>query len=76
MERLESLPSFKSWLNHAHGTTSHKLMQQEHIKARNGKGFRYSQPVEGNINVAANLLKRCFNVDRPNYRWTSGIMYI
>ncbi|WP_445364807.1 IS3 family transposase [Microbulbifer sp. ANSA003] len=53
-----------------------KLMQQEHIKARNGKGFRYSQPVERNINVAANLLKRCFDVDRPNCRWTSDITYI
>ncbi|WP_444902122.1 IS3 family transposase [Microbulbifer sp. SSSA007] len=52
------------------------LMQQEHIKARNGKGFRYGQPVEGNINVAANLLRSCFDVDRPNCRWTSDITYI
>ncbi|WP_445358578.1 IS3 family transposase [Microbulbifer sp. ANSA005] len=53
-----------------------KFMQQEHIKARNGKCFRYSQPVEGSINVSANLLKRCFDVDRPNCRWTSDITYI
>ncbi|MFA0792629.1 IS3 family transposase [Microbulbifer echini] len=52
------------------------LMRQEHIKARNGKGFRYSKPVEANIHVAANLLKRCFDVDRPNCRWTSDITYI
>ncbi|WP_444925615.1 IS3 family transposase [Microbulbifer sp. TRSA002] len=52
------------------------LIQQEHIKARNGNGFRYSQPVEGSINVFASLLKRCFDVDRPNCRWTSDITYI
>lgn len=52
------------------------IMHKEHIRARNGKGFRYSRPVEGRVNVAANLLKRCFQVDRPNLRWTSDITYI
>ncbi|WP_444942021.1 DDE-type integrase/transposase/recombinase [Microbulbifer sp. ZKSA004] len=51
-------------------------MQQEHIEARNGKGFRYSQPVDGSINVAVNLLKRCLDVDRPNCRWTGDITYM
>ncbi|WP_444916884.1 DDE-type integrase/transposase/recombinase [Microbulbifer sp. JMSA003] len=53
-----------------------KLMYKEHIKARNGKDFRYSQSVEGSINVSASLLKRCFGVDRSNCRWTSDITYI
>ncbi|WP_282450338.1 IS3 family transposase [Microbulbifer sp. CAU 1566] len=52
------------------------IMHKEHIRARNGKGFRYSRAVEGKVNVAANLLKRCFEVDRPNCRWTSDITYI
>ncbi|MFI2809658.1 IS3 family transposase, partial [Microbulbifer sp. JSM ZJ756] len=52
------------------------IMHKEHIRARNGKGFRYSRPVEGKVNVAENILKRCFQVDRPNCRWTSDITYI
>ncbi|MFI2813278.1 IS3 family transposase [Microbulbifer sp. YPW16] len=52
------------------------IMHKEHIRARNGKGFPCSRPVEGRVNVAANLLKRCFQVDSPNCRWTSDITYI
>ncbi|GAA5526217.1 IS3 family transposase ISCce3 [Microbulbifer aestuariivivens] len=52
------------------------IMHKEHIRARNGKGFRYRKPVESRINVSPNLLKRCFEIDRPNRRWTSDITYI
>ncbi|WP_369413288.1 DDE-type integrase/transposase/recombinase [Microbulbifer zhoushanensis] len=52
------------------------IMHKEHIRARNGKGFRYSRPVEGRVNVATNLLKRCFQLNRPNRRWTSDTTHI
>ncbi len=53
-----------------------KLMAQEGLKARNGKGYRYSPNGSGINNVAKNLLDRDFNATKPNQKWVSDITYI
>ena len=53
-----------------------KLMAQNGLKARNGKGFKYSPSNNMFTHVSDNLLKRKFDADRPNEKWVSDITYI
>ena len=49
------------------------IMKEKDIKARNGKGFKYSKDVAAMTNVADNLLRRDF---APNQKWVTDITYI
>ena len=53
-----------------------KIMAEQGIKARNGKGFKYSHHSLTMHNVSENLLWRDFKADKPNQKWTSDITYI
>ena len=53
-----------------------KIMAEQGIRARNGKGFKYSRPGSTMNNVSDNLLWRDFHADKPNEKWTSDITYI
>jgi len=53
-----------------------KIMAEQGIRARNGKGFKYSQKGLSMNNVSDNLLWRDFSADKPNQKWTSDITYI
>ena len=53
-----------------------KLMKERHLRARNGKNFRYAAPIEAQTNVADNLLQRQFSAKAPNLKWVSDITYI
>lgn len=53
-----------------------KIMAEQGIRARNGKGFKYSQHSLTMNNVSENLLWRDFKADKPNQKWTSDITYI
>lgn len=53
-----------------------KLMAEQGIKARNGKGFRYSRHSLTMHNVSDNLLWRDFAASKPNEKWTTDITYI
>ena len=53
-----------------------KIMAEQGIRARNGKGFKYSQKGLSMNNVSNNLLWRDFSADKPNQKWTSDITYI
>jgi len=52
------------------------IMSEQGIRARNGKGFRYSRHSLTMNNVSDNLLWRDFHADKPNEKWTSDITYI
>lgn len=52
------------------------IMQKQQIKARNGKGFKYSQHSLTMNNVSENLLWRDFEAQAANKKWTSDITYI
>jgi putative transposase len=52
------------------------IMQNNGIRARNGKGFKYSAFSAAMNNVEDNLLRRDFSAERPNQKWTSDITYI
>ncbi|GAB1261566.1 IS3 family transposase [Aurantivibrio plasticivorans] len=52
------------------------IMHKQQIKARNGKGFKYSQHSLTMNNVADNLLWRDFKAQAANEKWTSDITYI
>ena len=52
------------------------LLRERGLKARNGKGFKYSPSVEAMTNVSSNLLKRNFDAKEPNSKWVSDITYI
>ena len=52
------------------------IMHSEGIRARNGKAFKYSRHSPAMINVARNVLKREFAVDKPNQKWVTDITYI
>ena len=52
------------------------LLQERGLKARNGKGFRYSPRTEAMTNVHDNLLARNFEAPAPNRKWVSDITYI
>ena len=53
-----------------------KIMAEQGIRARNGKGFKYSRHSLAMNNVSDNLLWRDFHADKPNQKWTSDITYI
>lgn len=52
------------------------IMAEQGIKARNGKGFKYSRHSLTMTNVSENLLWRDFKAEKPNQKWTSDITYI
>lgn len=53
-----------------------QIMAEQGIKARNGKGFKYSQHSLTMLNVSDNLLWRDFSASKPNEKWTTDITYI
>jgi putative transposase len=53
-----------------------RIMAEQGIRARNGKGFKYSRHSLTMNNVSDNLLWRNFHADKPNEKWTSDITYI
>lgn len=53
-----------------------KIMAEQGIRARNGKGFKYSKHSLTMNNVSDNLLWRNFHANKPNEKWTSDITYI
>lgn len=53
-----------------------KIMAEQGIRARNGKGFKYSRHSLTMNNVSENLLWRDFKASAPNQKWTSDITYI
>jgi transposase InsO family protein len=53
-----------------------KIMAEQGIRARNGKGFKYSRHSLSMNNVSDNLLWRNFHAEKPNQKWTSDITYI
>lgn len=52
------------------------LLKEAGLKARNGKGFKYSKSNAGDYNVCKNLLKRDFRAARPNEKWVTDITHI
>lgn len=52
------------------------LLRERGLKARNGKGFRYTPRTEAMTNVQDNLLARNFEASAPNHKWVSDITYI
>ena len=52
------------------------ILQQQGLKARNGKAFRYGAHALTMNNVSDNLLWRDFSAGRPNEKWTSDITYV
>lgn len=52
------------------------LLRERGLKARNGKGFRYTPRTEAMTNVNDNLLRRNFVAPAPNCKWVSDITYI
>ncbi|EGQ8047408.1 IS3 family transposase [Vibrio parahaemolyticus] len=52
------------------------IMKEKGIRARNGKGFKYSKDVAAMTNVADNLLRRDFESETPNQKWVTDITYI
>jgi putative transposase len=52
------------------------LLRGAGLKARNGKGFKYSKSKSGQYNVAKNLLKRKFIAKKPNEKWVTDITHI
>jgi transposase InsO family protein len=53
-----------------------KMMANQQLKARNGKGYKYFPGVLARNNVRDDLLKRNFTATRPNEKWVSDITYI
>lgn len=53
-----------------------KLMANQGLKARNGKGYRYFPDVLARNHVSDNLLNRNFRASKPNEKWVSDITYI
>lgn len=53
-----------------------KMMAEQGLKARNGKGYKYFPDVLAHNHVSDNLLKRNFKASRPNEKWVSDITYI
>jgi len=52
------------------------LLKERGLRARNGKGFRYTPRTEAMTNVNGNLLRRNFEASAPNLKWVSDITYI
>lgn len=52
------------------------LLREMGFKARNGKNFRYSNSSAAMQNVSENLLKRHFEAQKSNQKWSTDITYI
>lgn len=52
------------------------ILQQEGLRARNGKHFKYAPTAYATSNVAGNILNRQFKASRPDEKWVSDITYI
>ncbi|WP_197027546.1 IS3 family transposase [Marinobacterium lacunae] len=52
------------------------ILKHNGTRARNGKAFKYTPRTEAMTGVADNLLKRRFNADGPNQKWSTDITYI
>ena len=53
-----------------------KLLGEAGLKAKNGKGFKYSKSNSGLFNIQPNVLDRCFTAKRPNEKWVTDITYV
>ncbi|MFW2372566.1 MAG: IS3 family transposase [Gammaproteobacteria bacterium] len=53
-----------------------QIMQDEGLKARNGKNFKYTPTAYAISNVADNILNRNFKASKPDEKWVSDITYI
>ena len=53
-----------------------KLMQEQGLKARNGKGYKYFPAPNAYSNLSGNLLNRDFRATGPDQKWVSDITYI
>ena len=53
-----------------------KLLREAELKAKNGKGFKYSKSNSGLFNIKPNVLGRCFTASRPNEKWVTDITYV
>ena len=53
-----------------------KIMSEQGIRARNGRGFKYSRHSLSMNNVSENVLWRDFSATEVNKKWTSDITYI
>lgn len=53
-----------------------QLLQNEGLRARNGKHFKYQPTAYATNNVADNILARNFTADKPDEKWVSDITYI
>ena len=53
-----------------------KLLNERGLRARNGKGFRYSLRTAAKTNVSDNLLQRKINSSAPERKWVTDITYI
>lgn len=52
------------------------LLREAGLKARNGKGFKYSKSNTGLYNISSNLLARDFSASKPNEKWVTDITHI
>ena len=53
-----------------------KIMSEQGLKARNGKGYKYFPDVLAGNHVSDNLLRRRFSASKPDEKWVSDITYI
>ena len=53
-----------------------KLMSNQGLKARNGKGYKYFPNVLAKNHVSGNVLNRNFKASKPDEKWVSDITYI
>jgi putative transposase len=53
-----------------------KLMANQGLKARNGKGYKFFPGVLTKNHVSGNLLARNFKASKPDQKWVSDITYI
>ncbi len=79
-EAIYGAPRIKQELNDVGLSCSEnfvaKIMAENGLRARNGKGFKYSRHSLTMNNVSENVLWRDFKADQPNRKWTSDITYI
>jgi len=53
-----------------------QLLQNEGLRARNGKNFKYFPTACASSNVASNILARDFTAEKPDEKWVSDITFI
>lgn len=52
------------------------LLNEQGLRAHNGKGFKYRPRTEAKTNIGDNLLNRDFQAETPDQKWVSDITYI